>query len=482
LENVGSLKINRKTFMVSVFILLFLMILSGVLTLVLPTGAYARAMEDGREVMVPDSFTSVPRPDYPVWRWFLAPFEVLGSEDGSLVVMISFFILMIGGAFSVFQKTRILTYIVKRLIFHFEKRKYVLLAIFVFVFMLLGSLMGIFEEVVALVPFMIMVSFSMGWDSLTGLGMSLLATGFGFSAAIANPFSLGIAQQLSGLPVFSGAELRWLIFGVTYLMLLVFLVPYARMVEKRPRRSPVFDEDLGIRNPFHQALYDFQTEDEKVKKAAFLFLIALLLVFLLVVFSPLLPFLSAIVLPLFILIFTGFAFWCGVASGQTLFSVAGIFGKGILGVAPAILLILMASSVKYIIASGSVLDTLLHYMVNAISSAPLYLSVIYMYLLVLGLNLFIGSASAKAFLVMPILAPLADMVGVTRQTAVLAFCLGDGFSNLLYPTNTVLLVALGLTVVGFSQWFKWVFKIQFLMFFLSILFLLFSVWIGYGPY
>ena len=139
-------------------------------------------------------------------------------------------------------------------------------------------------------------------------------------------------------------------------------------------------------------------------------------------------------------------------------------------------------SVKVIITNGKIMDTILYYAFNSISGYSPYVAGLLIYLLVLLLEFFIGSASAKAFLVIPIIIPITDMIGITRQAAVQAFCFGDGFSNMLFPTNAALMIALGLTPVSYLKWFKWVIKLQFMVFLISLILLFIAIGFGYGPY
>ena len=139
-------------------------------------------------------------------------------------------------------------------------------------------------------------------------------------------------------------------------------------------------------------------------------------------------------------------------------------------------------SVKFIFSNGGIMDTILYYTSGAILAASPFAAILLIYALVLLLELFVGSSSAKAFLVMPIIAPLSDLIGVTRQTSVLAFCFGDGFSNMIYPTNPVLLICLGLTVVTFPKWFKWTYKLQIASLSIACVFLVIGVAIHYGPF
>jgi uncharacterized ion transporter superfamily protein YfcC len=156
--------------------------------------------------------------------------------------------------------------------------------------------------------------------------------------------------------------------------------------------------------------------------------------------------------------------------------------KGLLTMLPAVVLILMAMSIKHIMMSASTMDTILYRASGVIGGLSPNLAVVFLYLLILFMDFFIGSGSAKAFLIMPIVIPLTDMIGITRQTAVLAFCFGDGFSNLLFPTNPTLMIALGLTVVSYPKWIKWSIKIQLVIFVITTAMLFAANRFGFGPF
>ena len=156
--------------------------------------------------------------------------------------------------------------------------------------------------------------------------------------------------------------------------------------------------------------------------------------------------------------------------------------EGLSGIAPSIPLILMAASIKHIVAQGGIMDTILHSTALSFSDASPLLAALLVYFLALGIEFFVASGSAKAFLMMPILLPLADLIGVTRQVTVTAYCFGDGFSNMAYPTNPVLLICLGLTAVSYPKWIRWSLKLWFWVLLVTIAFLGIGVAINFGPF
>jgi uncharacterized ion transporter superfamily protein YfcC len=477
----SGVRISRKAFIQAVAIIFILMMVAGVLTRAIPAGQYARTEVDGREVIDATQFSIIERPDYPVWRWFTAPFEVLAGNDSFTVIGIILFILLVGVAFAVMDKSGILKAAIAWIIQAFGGRKYALLLVITFFFMALGTFFGIFEEVIPLVPIVIGLAYSLGWDSLTGLGMSVLATNVGFSTAVFNPFTIGVAHKLSGLPLFSGAGPRVVLFIVVYIILALFLTRYARKIDRRPEASPVYHEDQAARGKYTFNLEAATTQDPRMRRAGIFLAVFFLLILAVLVASPFVPVLSDLALPL-----TGLLFVIG-GIGSGLLAGAGkkawrAAWDGFLGIAPAIPLLMMAASVKHIVASGGILDTILHWASTLFTDTSPFLAALMIYGLTLVLEMFITSGSAKALLLIPILMPLADLVGVNRQIAVSAYCFGDGFSNMAYPTNAALLITLSLTVVPYAKWVKWLLGLWFWVFLATVAFLAVAVAINYGPF
>jgi uncharacterized ion transporter superfamily protein YfcC len=194
------------------------------------------------------------------------------------------------------------------------------------------------------------------------------------------------------------------------------------------------------------------------------------------------PVLSDLAFPVMALLFLAGGVGSGLRAGMSGRRVAAAFGRGARAIVPGIVLILMSLSVRYIVDLGGITDTILHRATSSIGDAGPFASAFLIYLVTLGMNFFVGSASAKAFLMMPILAPLADLAGVTRQTAVLAFDFGDGFSNMIYPSNALLLIGLSFTVVSYPRWIRWTIPLQIFAFLLSMAFLAIAVAVDYGPF
>lgn len=475
----NSLKIGKKAFITSMVILALLMGLAGALVFTVPSGQYDRITENGREVLVPDSFRFIDKPDYPVWRVLTAPLEVLVSDDAVTVIVIIAFIVIVGGVFALLEKSGILNQLLTNIVGSYAGRKYRLLAVITAIFMVFGSSFGLFEELVVFVPLAIALCYSLKWDSFVGLGCTVLAACFGFSATTLNPFTLATAQSIAGLPVYSGIWFRVIVLILSYLILITFLTKYAKKIEETPERSLCFKEDGHLRIRYDSILnLDFEATDHRAMLA---FYITLGIMGCFILLSMFVSSVSGLLLPIIAIIFLIGSIVSAILSGK-IKNIGKTLISGMTSTLPGSVLILMAMSVGLIIENGLVMDTILHYASGYITQSSPFLSVLAIYALVLILNFFIGSGSAKAFLIMPILAPLCDLIGITRQTAVTAFCLGDGLTNVLYPTNAMLMITLGLTVISYPKWFKFTIKLQIVFAIFSCAILLAAQYIGLGPF
>ncbi len=456
-------------FIQSVIILVLLMMVAGVLTRVIPAGAYDRVVHDEIESIDPGSFRLTERPDYPIWRWFLAPIEVLGAPGNLTLIVILLFLIFIGGSFSILEKSGLIHTLLARIVKRYARRKYLLLLVVVAFFMLMGAFFGIVEESIILVPVCVALAYSVGWDAFVGLGMSILATNLGFSAAITNPFTVGVGQKLAGLPMFSGMALRVVLWLVVYAVFSLFLTRYARRIERNPQASPIFGEDDADRKRYG----NFQAAAEENPKlgAALTWFGAFLVVVLVVLFaSPFVKAISDYAFPIVGVLFLVAGIGAGLIAGMGRKTWSALW-QGVLGIAPAIPLILLATSVKHIVMQGGVLDTILHAAATPLASASPFAMVLLIYGLTMVIEVFVPSGSAKGFLMLPILLPLGGMLDVTRQQTVLAYCLGDGPANLIYPTNAMLLICLGLTTVRYTKWLKWSWPLWLALLAISVAFL-----------
>lgn len=486
----SAIKIGKKAFLLSAGIILFLMLVSGILTIILPSGEYQRIVQDGKTLVVNGTYHAVTKPFYPAWRWLTAPVEILFSQDNVTLITIIIFIFCVGGSISILEGAGVMEELIHLLVRRFSRRKYALIALLVLFFMAISSFIGVYEGMVPMIIFIVPLAISLGWDSLTGLGLSLLPLAFGFASAVTNPFTIAVAQRIADLPLFSGAWLRIIFFAVVYGMVTTFVILHAKKVERNPSSSLTFKEDEAIRASLRSATDAAQGAEGSSDGAAsaaktrglIWFAICIGVAMATVLITARMPALSDLAFPIMALLFLIGGIGGGLFAQLKFGSIGRTFVRGAGNLLPGVVLILMAYSVKHIIISGKIMDTILYGAATLISKAPPLSAAFLVYATTLVMNFFIGSASAKAFLMMPLLTPLADLVRITRQTAVLGFDFGDGFSNMIFPTNALLLIALSFTVVSYPRWMRWTWKLQVLILAVTSIFLGIAVAIHFGPF
>lgn len=437
-ENAG-LNISVKSFITAIVVIFILMILTYGLTFIIPGGGI------------------------PFWKWALSPILVLGAEGNVSLIAVLIFLLVIGGVFNCLDKCGLMKYMLDTITDRFGKERYKLLAFVTLFFMAMGSFIGSFEEAVPLVPIVVALAIRLGWDALVGLGMSLLAIGCGFSAGVCNPFTVGVAQELAGLPMFSGVWFRVIGFILVYVLLLGFLYFYAKKIEK-----PL---DLEV-------VSGTFVRDQKMTSGLKCFVGIMCLGILVVLSSAFLTVLQDYTMIIVAVTFLAAGIVATVVSGRG-GNIKKTFMNGMGSVFPAVIMILMANSIKYTLEEGNVLNTILQGMVATAETLPRWSVILFIYLIVLVLNFFISSGSAKAFLLMPLIIPIAETFGISAQLCIVAYAFGDGFSNVFYPTNPVLLIGLGLADVDYGTWVKWSWKFQVMNLIMTGALLLFGLGIGY---
>ena len=460
-----GLGISTKSFIAALAILLVLMCLTYALTFVIPGGEYQRAEdENGATVIVADSFNSDVEGGLPFWKWLCSPVLALGAEGGGTIIAVIAFLLLVGGVFNALDKSGLMKYMLNKIVYRFGKLRYKLVAVVVLFFMAMGAFIGSFEECVPLVPIVVALAVALGFDELAGLGMSLLAIGCGFASGVCNPFTIGVAQELAGLPMFSGIWLRLVSFAFIYGLVVLFVLLRAKKVARPLDQLELNTEFAG---------------NKKMDRALVSFVVVLGVGIAAVLSSVWISALQDYTMIIVALTFLLAGVSAVVLSGMKLIDLGKNFFYGLVSILPAVLMILMASSIKYTLTEAHVLDTLLYSAVEVAQTLPRPVMVLFIYLVVLAMNFFISSGSAKAFLLMPLVVPLAQITGISTQLSVLAFGFGDGFSNILYPTNPVLLISLGLAGISYVKWLKWTWKIQLAILALTSALLMFGYVVGY---
>lgn len=452
------MNISVKSFISALLILAILLVLTYVLTFFVPAGSYERQLVDGQEIIVPDTYTRSGG-GISLGRFLLSPILVLFTDGSLTTIVIIIFLLIIGGAFNALDEAGVMRYLLGRIHNGFAGRRYLFLSVASLFFMGLGSLCGSFEEIVPMVPLAVALAYSLGWDALVGMGYSILATGCGFACGVCNPFTVGVAQELMGLPMFSDVLFRLLSFVLIYGLLQLFLRRYAKRIEADPTRSPVYDPE---KRAYWNSLQESFAVDKRMDRASLDFAAILGFGILLILCSAFVSVLSDYIMPIIALVFLIAGMVSVIMSGFGWGRYGKSFCTGAVNILPAILLILLASAVRFTLTEAGILDTLLYAVVSRTEGLGVGTVALLIYLLVLVMNFFIASGSAKAFLLIPLLAPLAELTGVPAPVVILAFCFGDGFSNVFYPTNPVLLLSTGVAGVSYGKWAKWSLPFQLL--------------------
>lgn len=472
----SGISINKKTIILICILLAAIMAFAGLLTQVLPRGYY-ETNPDG--TIINGTYTQIDE-KMPIWKIILAPILVFSTDTALTGVGIILMITLIGGTFLILDKCSVLKYIMAVIIQKFGKRKYLLLNAMILVCMLLSSTAGILEESVTLVPIAVAIALALGWDSFVGLGMSLIAVAFGFTAATFNPFNVATVQRMADIPVFSGLGYRLIVFVTVYAVLAGFMTVYAKSIEKNPKKSICYETDIELREKYNLNDSVAVLLDVKIKKAAKAFLFCLLGVVICIILDFVLGTEGGISLPGMAILFTVGGMLAGHFAGLNGKGLLKSFGEGIKTIAPIIPVILIILSITYILDQGNIIPTILNFVYNLIEGLSPYAAILMLFIFIVVLEFFVGSGTAKAFLIMPIVLPLADMVDVSRQSVTLAFCLGDGFTNLFYPTSGIMIVAIGLVNISYGKWLKFSWKLFALEGVLSVALMLIAVAINYS--
>lgn len=488
-EKKGSgIQLNKKTMITITSLLLAIMIFAGIMTKVVPTGRYD---VDAEGAIIPGTYHEITDEEvnYPFWRVFIAPLEVFTTPDSVIGLGIILFIVLIGGTFLVMEESGVLQYIMQTTVNKFGKKKYLLLAVMVFVCMALSSVVGILEEGVTLVPLACAISLALGWDSMVGLGFSLMSIAFGYAAATFNPFNVVLVQTMAGLPVFSGLGFRIVVFLVTYLILFTFLFFYAKKVEKHPEKSVSYETDIDLRKKFLSEDSNEVLKNPNLGRATRVFVTSILCVFIFTAASfiaqrfitndSISQIVSYTPLVAMAVLFTFGGMRAGYITGIRGKDLFSGFIRGVKTIAPAIPLIVFVLGITYVLKKGMIIDTILYNIYNLIQDFTPVQALLMIMLVVIIIEFFIGSGTAKAFLLMPLVLPLAQMVGITDQSIVLAFCLGDGFCNVLYPTSGIMIICIGIINVTYGKFIKWSWKLFAAIFAASAALIWIAVKIGY---
>lgn len=508
-----------------------IIVIAAMLTWIVPGGAFERHTvtvgETTREVINSESFRYLENTPQ-TWQIFSALFD--GFEDKADIIV---FILLIGGAFWIMNFSRAIDVGIysflnfTKKIEHNRLLKFVgvnniIITLIMLMFSLFGAIFGMSEETIAFVIIFVPLAIKMGYDSIVGLNLCYVAAALGFAGAMLNPFTIGIAQGLSDLPLFSGIEYRFFCWVVINIVGIGWVLRYSAKIRKDPRLSPVYEDDAYWREKSGNS--EIEEISQSTPKSAWVIFLVILAVISAYAFYyplttltvghssrtlPVIPFLAALFLitglitlrksaqffVLNLLMFTIFFlivgvmgygwyvmeiatlfFAMGIASGAAMSyspnQITKLFLEGVKDITPAALVVGLAGGIIIILQNGHIIDTLLYWVSRSMGDMGDIASLGMMYVFQSVINIVIPSGSAKAALTMPIMSQFSDLIGVSRQATVMAFQFGDGFTNMITPTSGVLIGALGVAKIPFDKWLKWITPFMIVLIILGFLLLI----------
>lgn len=442
-----------------------MLVLAWLLTLILPAGSFDVAInEHGREVVVPGTFHALPEALAPSF-WSLFTVIPRGLEAAQGII---FFVFIIGGALAVVRATGALDAALAGVLRRFGGQPALLIAMGMLAFGVGSSTIGMAEEYIPLIAILITLCVAMRMDTVAALGIMTVGYAVGFGTAVINPFTVLVAQEVAGLTPVSGWQLRAAIFLPFLAIGFNHVWRYARRVQADPTASLVYDI-VEAQPPPPPAATALGPRQQIVLWLVLGSLV--LLVWGITRHGWYLVELGGV--------FLGLAVLCGLVAGLSLDDIARKFSLGAAELAGTALLIGFARAIELMLSDGQVLHTIVNALATPLQMLGGELSAVGMLLIQSALNFFIPSGSGQAYVTMPLMAPIADLVGVSRQVAVLAYQMGDGFMNIIVPTNAVLMGMLGICGVPYNRWFRFVWPLILQLLLAGSVTLVIAVMIGY---
>ena len=458
--------ISQKTFIQVVLLLAGLMLLAILMTYIVPKGTFGVLPDGGPDYLKYHEISGAK--GIPIWQGLFSPALVFLSDDGPTLLMLSLFLMVISAAFQVMNDVGGVRALIGAVSRQYQNRRRLLLAIISFLFYCFGAFLGLFEEMLTLFPVVASLCVLIGYDSFTGFLCTIVSCGFGFASAITNPFTVLLASEIIGVNPMEKIWFRVIVFLTMFPLLMAFLFRYLRRMERDPTSSLTRRHDEKLRLEALEA--GEQTANEgRVRRTYTVFLLGALA---LIVVSSLLEAVRSYTVVLLIAYFLIGGIIAGRMAAGDMRTVLKSFFGGFVSVLPTLVFIAMAASIKYILDRGAILPTIVH-QVNVLAEgrSPFMIALI-IYLIVLALEFFISSSTAKAVLVMGLLSVVN--VGLSKSMMVLLYTFADGYTNVLFPTSPVLLISLSMIEVDYFAWVKKSVP----LFLLNLLFVLLLIGLG----
>lgn len=465
---------ERKREFPHVFVILLAIILVVcILTYIVPAGQYQRVLDEASNRMIidPASFTYMESTPVNPFKMFVALIE--GMIQASNITFLIF------SAFSclyLIEQTGALDASIALMVRKTQSKPKYATAILVMIMVVLSAWASTgtmsYEEIIAFIPVFLALSLALGYDALVALGISLLPVGVGFSSATVNPFSVGVAQTIAELPLFSGIGYRILVLVVMTTMTIIYVLTYAKKIQKDPSKSLVADLDYSDVEIDEERMQTPFTNERKIS-ILILFVGIAIMAFGLIKLKWYINEIAAIFIIVSILV--------GIVNNWNANKITNTLVAGLSKGVVSALVVGVARGILVVLTKGNIIDTIIHSAASALENLSLYASSIGMLVLQNLINFLIPSASGQAAATMPIMIPIADLIGINRQIAVLIFQFGDGFSNILWPTGFVL-IACTMAKVPINKYYKWILPYFAICFIIQIVFIFGAVAINYGPF
>ena len=452
----------KPRFQFNTLVMIFsVVVLVAAATWIIPGGEYKREIKDGKTLVVPGTFTTIANTPQGIGAILTAPIK--GFIQSAQIIA---FLFVIGGAFSIIQTTGAVTVSMSRLAQTFARKPHLqkfFIPVTMTLFSLGGAIFGMCEETMPFVLIFIPLAISLGYDSIVGTSIPFLGAAAGFAGSVFNPFIVGVAQGIAELPLYSGLGYRMIIWVISTTCMVTFISLYANRIKKDPSKSPVADIDRERK--FSRSASESPDFTRAHKFVLMLFVLSIIvLVYGILKYQWYINEIAALFLAL------GIA--GGLAGRLTLTQMTDSFKDGARDMIGVALIIGCARALLVVATEGKILDVLLHSLASVITQLHPIVAAQAMFLTQGIINFFVHSGSGQAALTMPIMAPLADVVGITRQTAVLAFQFGEGWINPMLPTSGVTMGVLGLAGIPWERWFKWMLPMQIFFLILALLLLI----------
>lgn len=469
-------KLKQKKELKAINPMLFLIAILLVVTVasyIVPAGSYDRVYDavTDRNIVDPSSYHAVDK--NPISPFTLLMSVTLGMQNAAYII---FFLLIIGGMFAILNGTGAINNGMANVVRAMNGKELLMIPVCMIVFGLGSAFCANFEEFLAFVPLVLACCLTMGFDSLTAVGIIFCAAASGYGGAITNAFTTGVAQNIAGLPMFSGMGLRAAVFVVLLFVSICYVMWHARRVKKNPQLSATYELDKVTAKNVALNMDSVEPLTGRQKLVLLVFVIGIALtVWGIVTQGFYIDELAAIFLAIGII--------GGFVGGLRPSQICDYFEKGCVNMIFPCIMIGLANSVIILLQEASIMDPIIHGLASLLNGLSPVLAACGMFVVQDLFNVLVPSGSGQAAITMPIMAPLADMLNVTRQTAVLAFQLGDAFTNVMAPTGGEILAALAMCGgVPFRKWMKYLLPLFIVWWIVAFIFLTIAVQTGYGPF